>query len=120
MTAAVGRFMNGVPQGRGQAVGCAGAMEEQNRRTLAAMANDRFVMALYHARMAEVDLANKIERELNGGQSNEERAQVVEAEYLTPFERAMERVRQGAGIIEVRPINRRVEPSYTLGGVSSI
>jgi hypothetical protein len=82
------------------------------------MANDRFVMALYHARMAEVDLAAKIERELNGGISTEQLADVVEAEYVTPFEKAMARVRAGASIIEVVPISRRAEPSYTLGGVS--
>ncbi len=38
---------------------------------------------------------------------------------MTPFERAMERIRNGANIIEVRPI-RRPDPTYTLGGVSSI
>lgn len=38
---------------------------------------------------------------------------------MTPFERAMERVRQGAGITIVRPI-RRPEPSFTLGGVSEL
>lgn len=37
---------------------------------------------------------------------------------MSPFEIAMERVRQGAGISIVRPIPRRVEPAYTLGGVS--
>lgn len=39
---------------------------------------------------------------------------------LTPFERQLERIRQGAGIVIVRPISRRVEPPYTLGGVSSL
>lgn len=35
------------------------------------------------------------------------------------FERQLELVRQGANIIEVRPI-RRAEPMFTLGGVSSM
>jgi hypothetical protein len=39
---------------------------------------------------------------------------------LTSFERAMELVRNGADIIEVRPFNRRADPTYTLGGVSCI
>lgn len=38
---------------------------------------------------------------------------------MTPFERALERVRNGAGIVNVRPI-RRPDPAFTLGGVSSI
>lgn len=38
---------------------------------------------------------------------------------MTPFERAMERVRQGAGIVTVRPIPR-AEYQFTLGGVSSL
>lgn len=38
---------------------------------------------------------------------------------LTPFERAMERVRNGASISIVRPIPRS-EYQFTLGGVSSI
>lgn len=38
---------------------------------------------------------------------------------MTPFERAMERVRQGAGISIVHPI-RRPDPQFTLGGVSSL
>lgn len=37
---------------------------------------------------------------------------------LTPFERAMERVRQGAGIREVIPMPSRAAPQFTLGGVS--
>lgn len=36
------------------------------------------------------------------------------------FEEQLERVRNGASISIVRPIPRRVEPPYTLGGVSSI
>lgn len=39
------------------------------------------------------------------------------AAEMTPFERQLEKVRNGAGIIEVRPI-RRPDPTYTLGGVS--
>lgn len=39
---------------------------------------------------------------------------------MTAFERAMERVRQGAGISIVRPIPRRTEPMFTLGGVSEL
>jgi len=38
---------------------------------------------------------------------------------VTAFERAMERVRNGAGISIVHPI-RRPDPTYTLGGVSDL
>lgn len=40
------------------------------------------------------------------------------AATLTPFERAMERVKMGAPIVEVRPFKTRADPSYTLGGVA--
>lgn len=44
----------------------------------------------------------------------------IRVEGPTPFERQMQAVRNGAGISTVIPINRRVEPSYTLGGVSDL
>lgn len=106
------------PRGTGKHIGCEGAMEEYNRRVIAAINNDRFLAALYHARMEEVDLADKIERELNGNLSNEERAEVIESEYRTPFEMAMAKVRAGAQISEIRPFSK-AEPPYTLGGVGS-
>lgn len=37
---------------------------------------------------------------------------------MTPFERQLERVRNGAQLIEVRPM-RSADPAFTLGGVSS-
>lgn len=41
------------------------------------------------------------------------------AAEMTPFERAMDRIRQGAGIVTVRPI-RKADHPFTLGGVSSL
>lgn len=75
-----------------------GATEERNRRAIAAGANDRFLLALdrvgKHHDLTFTD------------------------EGITPFERAMERVRNGASISIVRPIPRS-EYQFTLGGVSS-
>ncbi len=108
----------GRPFGTPQPCGNEGGLEEHNRRTLAQMANEQFVMALYHARMAEVDLANKIERELNGGISNEDRADLIEAEYVSPHDRAMQRIRDGAQIVEIIPFSKRGH-EMTLAGNSS-
>lgn len=98
------------PKGTGQYVGCEGALEEQNRRTAAAIANDRFVAALQRARQEELRTALLIECEIH---------KVPNSEELTAFERAMERVKAGARIVEIRPI-RRPDPPFTLGGVSEL
>lgn len=40
-------------------------------------------------------------------------------ESPTPLQRQIDLIRNGAGIIEIRPFKMRPDPTYTLGGVSS-
>jgi hypothetical protein len=47
-----------------------------------------------------------------------EAAEAARVASISPFERQMERVRNGARLIE-KPVFRRADPSYTLGGVSA-
>lgn len=47
-----------------------------------------------------------------------EARRIIEAD-MTPFERQLARVAQGAALVEVRPLRRRTEPTMTLGGVPS-
>jgi hypothetical protein len=47
-----------------------------------------------------------------------ERERAAHLETLTPFDRAMERVRNGANIIEVKPL-RTCEPAFSMTGNSS-
>ncbi len=92
-----------------------GLLEEHNRRFANARSDELFLAA---QRRYELSLAATIETELCGGLPPEIHAErVIKEVGLTAFERAMERVKAGAGIVEIRPISR-ADPTMTLGGVS--
>ena len=81
-------------------VGIDGVLELQNRLAYAEADNARFVAALNRVRREDVSQAAQ--------------------DAPSSFERQLERVRMGAGIVEVRPISKRTDPTFTLGGVSSM
>ena len=98
------------PMGKGKLIGCEGAKEEHNRRTLAQIANDRFVKALTEEAERSYRTALLVTCELHKPPT---------AEELTAFERALERVKAGASISEVIPFKRRADRVGTLAGVGS-
>lgn len=46
-------------------------------------------------------------------------AKQIILDSLTPFERQMQKVRDGAALVEVRPFNRRADPAYSLTGCAA-
>ena len=101
-----------MPKGRPfdthQPYGNAGGLEEVNRRAIAEAADERFLTALQRARQEELRTALLIEVEIH---------KVPNREELTAFERAMERVKQGAPISNVIPMPRSIH-TYSLTGCS--
>lgn len=100
----------GRPHGTFQPYGNEGGLEETNRRTLAEIANDRFVRALTEEAERNYRTALLITCELHKPPT---------AGEMTAFERAMERVKAGADIVEIRPFNTRADPVGTLAGNSN-
>ncbi len=102
----------GRPFGTPQPCGNEGGLEEYNRRQAYAADNERFVAALQRARQEELRTALLIEAEMHRVPNK------AELDVLTDYERALERVKQGAQIVEIRPFSKRGH-EVTLAGNSS-